>query len=273
MNRTIFFISDGTAITAETLGYTLLTQFEDLEYRQVTLPFIDDLDKAKAAVGAINRAAEHDERRPLVFSTMTDDVILETIRTGQALVLDLFSVFIQPLEEELGTCSSHASGRSHGMWDGMSYNTRIDAVNFALQHDDGASVRHYDDAEVILVGVSRSGKTPTCVYLAMHFGILAANYPLTPDELEGGGDLPKVLRRYRQKLFGLSIDPDRLQQIRNGRRPDSRYASLPQCNTEVRDAEALFRSERIPYLNTTTISIEEIASKLLQHTGLRRRYQ
>jgi len=180
--RTVFYVSDGTGITAETLGHTLLTQFESLEYRQRTLPFVDTGAKARATAALIDRTAAEDGCRPVVFSTLVDDQHQRILAGANALVLDLFSVFVRPLEREFQQSSTHITGRSHGLVDTRTYAFRIDAVNFALQHDDGASVQHYDRADVILVGVSRSGKTPTCVYLALQFGVRAANYPLTAED-------------------------------------------------------------------------------------------
>lgn len=270
MQRTIFFISDGTGITAETVGHTLLTQFEDVNTRQITLPFVTGEDKAHSVVRIINRAAEDDRRRPVIFSTLTEPKAQAVVAGANALVLDLFDFFIRPLEEEFQTESSHASGRSHSMSDIKSYQVRIDAMNFALQHDDGSNTKHYELADVVLVGVSRSGKTPTCVYLAMQFGIKAANFPLTPEDLSRL-HLPDPLRTFLSRLFGLTIDPTMLQRIRSERRPGSQYASLAQCRREIREAETVFRTNRIPSISTTTISIEEIASRVLQETGLERR--
>lgn len=270
MKRTVFFVSDGTAITAETLGHTLLTQFDHVEYRQITMPFIDNIDKASRAVDTIDQAAREDGNRPVVFSTLINLDIKDKVASSNALVLDLFNVFIRPLEVEFSSVSTHTTGRSHGMVDTASYQVRIDAVNFALRHDDGASTQHYEQADIILVGVSRSGKTPTCIYLAMQFGIRAANYPLTVDDLDAMS-LPDVLKPYSSHLFGLTIDPERLQQIRKERRPNSVYSSLNQCRREVKDAEALFQMSRIPFVATTSMSIEEIASRILQKTELKRR--
>lgn len=270
MKRTVFYISDGTGITVETLGHTLLTQFENIPFRQITLPFVDTVEKAAAAAAEINRCAADEKNRPIVFSTLIAAPLQEQVAQSNALVLDLFSVFIRPLELELEQRSSHTTGRSHSIADRAAYNIRIEALNFALQHDDGASTRHYDHADVILVGVSRTGKTPTSLYLAMHFGIRAANYPMTADELEANG-LPRLLRPHRKRLYGLTIDPERLHQIRSERRPNSSYAALPQCRREVEDVEALFRLEGIPCLNTATMSIEEIASRVLQERKLERR--
>ncbi len=270
MKRTVFYVSDSTGITAETLGHSLLTQFEGIEFVPQTLPFIEDAATLESAIERIDAATSADGVRAIVFSTLTDPTLLPRLARARALVLDLFSVFIRPLEHELETGSSHATGRSHGVVDRASYEIRIGAVNFALAHDDGSSTHHYDQADIILVGVSRAGKTPTCVYLAMQFGIRAANYPLTEDDLDRAG-LPEVLEPFRGRLFGLTIEPDRLRQVRQERRPNSRYASLSQCRREINEVAGLMRRHRIPVLDTSNLSIEEIASRIMLETGLERR--
>jgi hypothetical protein len=270
VKRSVFFVSDSTGITAETFGHALLSQFDALEYAQTTIPFIADAHQAREAVQRIDAAGVEDGHRPIVFSTLTDPQLNEILRNSQALVVDFFSAFIRPLEIELNRGSSHAAGRFHGLVDPASYDGRIDAMDYALDHDDGGGVRHYRDADVILVGVSRSGKTPTCVYLALQFGIRAANYPITEDDLDVGG-LPELLAPHRERLFGLTIIPERLRRIRSERRPNSRYASLNRCRREVADTEAMFKHESIPFIDTSGSSIEEIASKILQQTRLTRR--
>lgn len=268
--RTVFFVSDQTGVTAETMGHSLLTQFDGLEFRPVTLPFISTLDKAAEAARRINIAAQSEGMRPIVFSTLVQDDVRAIVKQADGLFLDFFDAFLGPLETELAVRSSHTSGRAHSMSDLNAYATRINATNFALANDDGAGARDYEHADLVLIGVSRSGKTPTCLYMALQYGIFAANFPLTEDELESGR-IPGPLRTHQRKLFGLTIKPDRLQQIRNERRPDSRYASAQQVQYEVRAAEALFDRTGVPYLDTTECSIEEISSRILDRTGLERR--
>jgi len=270
VKRSIFFVSDSTGITSETLGHALLSQFETLEYAQVTIPFVGDEGQAREAVRQIDAAGAGGGQRPIVFSTLTNPQLNDILRESNALILDFFSAFIRPLEIELNRGSSHAAGRFHSLVNRASYDGRIDAMDYALDHDDGSGSRHYRDADVILVGVSRSGKTPTCVYLALQFGIRAANYPMTEEDLDAG-HLPELLASHKERLFGLTIVPDRLRQIRSERRPNSRYASLSRCRKEVVDAESIFKSEGVRFLDTSGSSIEEIASQILQQTGLRRR--
>lgn len=268
--RTVFFVSDQTGVTAETMGHSLLTQFDGQQFRSVTLPFIADIDKAREAVRRIDATAVEEGARPIVFSTLVQEDVRAVVKTAQGLFLDFFDAFLAPLEKELSVKSTHATGRAHGMSDLAAYTSRINATNFAVANDDGAGARDYEHAEVILVGVSRSGKTPTCLYMALQYGIYAANYPLTEEDLESDR-LPRILAPHARKLYGLTIRPERLQQIRNERRPDSRYASAQQVQYELRAAEALFSRHGISHINTTECSIEEIASRILDKMGLERR--
>ncbi|MCY4468782.1 MAG: kinase/pyrophosphorylase [Thiotrichales bacterium] len=267
--RQVFFVSDSTGITVETLGNALLSQFDHLEFATTTIPFVTDAAQADEVVARIDAAGSGKRDRPLVFSTLADSGLREIVSRSNARVLDIFQAFIGGLEQELHVGSSHAPGRFHAVTDKASYQDRIGAVEFALNHDDGAGTRSYGEADIILIGVSRSGKTPTCVYLAMQFGIRTANYPLT-DEVLSRTVLPSQLLDHRIRLFGLTINPDRLQRIRSERRPGTAYASPSRCRSEVREAEALFDRHRIPCLDTSAASIEEIASRVLLRTGLRR---
>jgi [pyruvate, water dikinase]-phosphate phosphotransferase / [pyruvate, water dikinase] kinase len=267
--RTAFFISDRTGITAEMLGHSLLTQFESVPFEEVTLPFVDTSDKAHEVVKQITEAGARTGLRPLVISTLVNTDIANIVGGADALFLDCFEIFISPLEKELGVAASHAIGRSHSLNDLVNYYHRIDAVNFALGHDDGVA-RDLGDADIILTGVSRSGKTPTCLYMAMQFGIRAANYPLIPEDFSAM-QLPGQLRPYKGRLRGLTIKPERLQQIRNERRPGSQYATLENCEYEVREAEALMRQEGIPYLDATSKSVEELATTIMHEAKVTRR--
>ncbi len=260
--RTAFFVSDGTGITAETFGHSILSQFEGLRLRQVRLPFIDELPKAEDAVDRINQQGIIDGSRPIVFSTLVNPQINAIVRTANAMFMDLIAAFVEPLEAEFGIKSTHTIGRFHSVAESDTYKKRIEAIHFAMSHDDGQMHKELDQSDVILVGVSRSGKTPTSLYLAVQHGVKAANYPLIPDDFDRG-KLPAELYRYKSKLFGLTIAPERLAEVRNERRPGSRYASLETCRTEVNQAEAMMRRENIPWLSSTTKSIEEIATTVM----------
>ena len=261
--RTVFFISDGTGITAETFGNAILAQFS-MEPRHVRLPFIDTVDKAHQVVRQINHTAEIEGKRPIVFTTLVNMEVLKVITDHcQGMLLDMFGTFVNPLEAELGIKSNHRIGRFSDVSKSKAYDARIDAINFSLEHDDGQTHRDLSQADVILIGVSRSGKTPTALYLAMQYGLKAANYPLIPEDFERR-QLPPALVEYRKKIFGLTIQPERLSEIRNERRPGSRYASLQNCRMEVSEAEAMMRRSGIRWLSSTTKSIEEIATTILQ---------
>ncbi|MCB1893886.1 MAG: kinase/pyrophosphorylase [Rhodocyclaceae bacterium] len=265
--RTVFFISDGTGITAETFGHSLLAQFPDIRFRQVRVPFVDNLDKVMDCVRAIREAIERDGVRPIVFNTLVSPESVQLLRETGAMLIDLFESFIGPLETELGQRSTHAVGRFRGIAESLEYKGRIEAINFTLAHDDGIVGTDLEQSDVILVGVSRSGKTPTSLYLAMQFGVKAANYPLIPEDFERNR-LPGELQRYRNKLFGLTISPERLSQIRQERRPNSRYASVENCRFEIEEAQRMMRREGIKWMDSTAKSIEEISAKILHEVRL-----
>ncbi|MEM7542365.1 MAG: pyruvate, water dikinase regulatory protein [Pseudomonadota bacterium] len=265
--RHVFFVSDRTGITAETLGESLLTQFPDFEFHRTNIPFVSNALGAEAAASTIQRAAEQDGQQPIVFSTLTDPDAQAVIANSSPHVFDLFGTFIDPLEAALGVESSHTAGRMHGIKDSKDYETRLDAVNYSLGHDDGLRAHDFSEADVVLIGVSRCGKTPTCLYLAMHYSLKAANYPLTEDDFDQPR-LPAALKACRKKIYGLTIVPEQLSRIRHQRRPEGAYSTLPQCRKEVANAEALFKNEGINFLDTTTVSIEEIAATIVRDKSL-----
>lgn len=270
MKHPVFMISDGTGITAEHLGNSLLSQFEDIEFDKQIQPYIDTVEKAKQLVESIQEAFNRTGLKPLLFTTLINPEIVTIFKQSPASFFDLFNTFVGPLENVLQKKSSFRVGRAHGFSDIHAYNHRLEALDYALIHDDGLKMRGYEKADIILIGVSRCGKTPSCLYMALQFQILAANYPFTEEDMEIDR-LPESLASYKEKLFGLTIDPVRLQHIRNERRPESRYASLKQCQYEVAVVEALYKKENIPFLNTTRYSVEEISTKIIATTGLTRR--
>src|SRR5882724_10735646 len=267
--RTVFFVSDGTGITAQILGHSLLTQFEGVDFNQVTLPFVDSAERAKECLARIEAESASGNGQPIVFSTLVNHDLRQVVRRAHALFLDFFETFIDPLEAGLGVKSSHTIGRSHSAMDKKEYQQRIEAINFAMAHDDGASHRELGQADVILIGVSRSGKTPTSLYLAMQFGVKAANYPLIPEDFDRG-KLPEALRTDTGRLYGLTIAPERLHEIRRERRPDSRYADLDNCRYEIEEADKLMRREGVRSINSTSKSIEEIATTILRELRIQR---
>ena len=260
--RPVFFVSDRTGITAENLGHALLTQFTSLKFKQHSIPFINSEEKAHQAVNTINQAAESFQSSPLIFSTLINNSYRSIIANSKGHIVDFFDAFIKPLELELDTQSSHTTGLSHGISNEPVYMSRMDAVNFTLKNDDGMNTKEYNDADIILIGVSRSGKTPTCLYLAMQFGLRAANYPLTESDLNGSY-LPKALKPYRNKLFGLLINAERLCTIRNIRKQNSDYASFSQCQKETKMIKSLLELENIPHIDSSHISVEEMATSII----------
>lgn len=269
MGRTVYYISDGTGISAEALGHSLITQFQNIQFQSHTLPYIDSEEKAKQAVLKINESHALSQERPIVFSTIVKPEIRNIIASSQGYVIDFFQSFVSDLEKELGVPSSPAVGLSHAVKDIEQYNSRIAAVHFALHCDDGINTQAYNTADIILVGVSRTGKTPACLYLALQYGIRAANYPLTEETLHAF-KLPDALEPHRDRLLGLTITAERLHAIRTKRRPNSEYACLKQCNEEVHQTELLFHKEKIATLNSTSLSVEELSAHILLMTGLRR---
>lgn len=275
MKRKVFFLSDSTGMTAENLGKSLLAQFPQIQFESVTKPFIDSSDKAQRIAVEINNEAQTSSQRPIVIDTILNPEVSGLIRQTDCFYIDIFSTFLSPLENELGVKSAHNVGHPAIFHEdsrtvNQAYMQRIDAVHFALANDDGMHLHRYADADIILVGVSRTGKTPSSIYLGMQYGVKAANYPLIPDDLELN-KLPSALTDFKRKLFGLTIRPARLSEIRNERKPNSQYAALRTCVDEVRQAETLYRQYRIPYIDTTQLSVEEIAARMLQRAGIERR--
>lgn len=267
MQQPIFVISDRSGLTAETMSHTLLSQFPDTNFKQASLPFIDSPEKIQESIATINLAGSKSGLRPLVFATFVDDSLIAFLKQANAEFFDIFEPFIGRIEQALGQTSSHKPGQAHGMANISLYHKRISAVNYALHCDDGLHAKDYDSASMILLGVSRSGKTPTCLYLAMHFGFHAANYPLTEEDFDKE-ELPEVILRNKEKTFGLTIDPSRLHQIRSERRLDSQYASLAQCKADVSAATKIFNRYQIPHCDSTSYSVEELGSAIKHQMGI-----
>lgn len=271
VQRTVFFISDGTAITAETLGHAVLSQFP-LSFISYTLPFVTSEARAQEIKQKIDIIFHETQLRPLVFYSIISPEVKQIITQSAGFCQDIVQSLVAPIQKEVGLEPEPKLNRTHGlsMQNMNQYDARIAAIEYTLAHDDGISLRNLDQAQVILIGVSRCGKTPTSLYLAMQFGIQAANYPFTADDMDNL-QLPAALRPYTHKLFGLTISPERLAAIREERRENSRYASIRQCRIEIAEVEALFRQNKINYLNTTNYSVEEISAKVIDTMGLQRR--
>jgi len=267
-SRQVYFLSNGTAITAETLGTSLLAQFPGYSFQTHTVPFVDTLEKTHAVSDEINQCVDVTGQLPIVICTMGDENLMKIVKQCNALVIDPFGDILPRLEQAL-SAQHHQPGESHRTVNPSLYESRIDAIDYAMLHDDGGRIRNYDEAEIILVGVSRSGKTPSCLYLALQFGIKAANYPITEEDMDSD-KLPEPLRAHRERLYGLTTDPQRLMNIRQTRRPNSRYASAEQCRYELRAVEEMYLRHHIPYINTSRMSVEEISARIIRDTGLHR---
>jgi len=265
--RKVFYISDGTAITAEVLGHAVLSQF-DTKFDQITIPFVESIEKAEDVAYEINTVVDPNDELPLVFHSIVDENIRTIITNTNCLAHDFLNTFVAPLEKQLNLKAEPTLHRTHGIAN-KAYSARIDAINYSLDNDDGISLKHLDEAEIILVGVSRCGKTPSSLYLAMQFGIATANYPFICQDMDSL-QLPKALKMHKHKIFGLTIDPHRLHDIRSQRRANSQYSSLKQCRFEVKEVEMLYRKERIPFIDTTKYSVEEITAKIIEITGHKR---
>lgn len=261
-SRAVFFVSDSTGITVETLGHSLLSQFNTVEFSPYSLRFIDTEDKAIEAQQAINKVADDTHHPPIIFCTLVNPELRKILASSKGLFFDVLNTFLKPIEDEIGLKAKHDVGRAHGILDDNDYADRINAVNFSLKTDDGSHAKIYDDADVIITGVSRTGKTATCLYLALHYGLYAANYPLVEDELEGES-LPQNLAQHKNKVIGFFITPERLHLVRTKRRPDSEYASLSRCRFEIRQAKGMFSRDQVPFLDVSSMSIEEIASTIV----------
>ena len=261
-SRPVFFVSNSTGITVETLGRSLLYQFSNFRFESHSLRYIDSEKKAYETRDLINQTAKEKGIRPIILASLVKQELRDILSASDGLFLDVFDTFIAPIEEELESHAKPGTGHSHGILDDDYYTDRIEAVNFSLKTDDGIGAKQYSKADVILTGASRTGKTPTSLYLAMHYGLNAANYPVVEDELDQIL-LPPSLQEYRDKLFGLLITPERLHNIRTKRKPNSEYASLSRCQYEMRQTEAMFQHENIPYFDVSSMSIEEIASTIM----------
>ena len=258
----VFFLSDSTGISAETMGNALLIQFPDLRFERRLIPFISSVQEAQRVVGILDEAMQGPVT-PLAFTTAAVDEIREVLHTSKCPIIDFFGMHMDRVESILGVRGMHVAARLHGVGDIRRYNNRMAAVEFAIEHDDGQSLRALDKADVILVAPSRCGKTPTTMYLALQHGIFVANYPLVDEDFESA-DLPRPLQPLRERCFGIVTTPQRLSQVRTERRANSRYASLEQCAYEIRKTEALFRMHRIPTINSSASSVEEMSTMILQ---------
>lgn len=262
----VFFLAGGTGISAETLGNLMLAQFPSLRFARRKIPFITTVEQARAVVAELD-AAMTDSVTALAFSTVSDEEIRQELQKTECAFIDLFGSHLDTVERVLHVNATHGVAALHGVGDTRRYDLRMKAIEFAMEHDDGASLRNLDQADLILVAPSRCGKTPTSMYLALQHGLKVANYPLVPEDFDSDG-LPRPIKDLGAKCFGLLSTAARLSQVRGERRPGSTYASLAQCSFELRRAEALYRTHRIPSINSASMSVEEMAAVIMQSSRL-----
>ena len=266
--QNVFFISDSTGITIESLGHSLFTQFPDVAFEKKVFPFVTKKEGAEKAIAHIKKVAANSQNPPIVFTSLADEDLKRLFTANNISIYDIFSSFIPEMESHLNTQASHAIGATHGVGNSSGYLQRIDALNFSLSHDDGMKLSTIEHADIILTGVSRSGKTPTCLYLAMHYNLKTANYPLTDSDFNNSY-LPETLRTSQDRTFGLTISPTQLCKIRAERKPNSKYASFEQCEYEIKKAETIYKNAKLPFIDTSSVSIEEIATTIIQRLNVK----
>ncbi len=263
-SKDVYYISDSTGILATNLGQALLCQFPEINFHEEHLPFIRTVEEARQALAYILESSGG--RRPIVFSTIMDREIMAVFDVPEVEFFDAYELFLSRLEECLEARALRVPGFSRQA-DNVTMARRVEAIHFTLDHDDGVRPSEYDQAQVILLGVSRTGKTPASVYLATQLGLKVANFPLTGDTL-ARGQLPEGVLGNLRRAVGLTTRPEVLQQVRRKRYPDSRYASLTTCIDEIEQAKRVFARYRLPVVDTAGKSIEEIATQVLQELGI-----
>lgn len=259
--RTVFFVSDRTGMTTQMLGHSLLAQFDSVPMEEVTLPFVDSLERAKAAVDLINHREQADGIRPLVFSTIVSQEVAHAVSCARALYLDCCNVFMNALERELGVKASHTTSHSDRANDFSNRHARLEAINYALRHDHFRVPADFSGADIVVIGVERVGKTPLCLHLAVMHGVRAANYDLSVRDLEAG-KLPDIVAAARGRIFGITMTPERLNITRTEHKK-GRYASLEECRFELDKAETLMLREKIVFLDSSRTSLEELAALVM----------
>ena len=258
----VFFLSDSTGISAETMGNALLIQFPEMHFERRLIPFIVTAAEARRVVAVLDAAADGPVT-PIAFTTAATDEIRHILHTTRCPMIDFFELHMSRVEEVFGVTAKRHVAKLHGVGDIQRYNSRMAAIEYSIEHDDGQSIRALDRADVVLVAPSRCGKTPTTMYLALQHGLFVANYPLVEEDLDAA-ELPRPVRALRERCIGILADAKRLSEVRQARRPNSRYASIEQCRYELRQAEAMYHTNRIPVINSTTRSVEEMSTLIIQ---------
>jgi regulator of PEP synthase PpsR (kinase-PPPase family) len=263
-SKDIYYVSDSTGILATNLGQSLICQFPEISFHEEKFPFIKTIADAEKTIRYILKQSTG--RRPIIFSTLVSPKLRAIFNHPEVELFDVCDAFLERLEQCLEAKALGLPGYSQHV-DDSSMSRRVEAIHYCLGHDDGTKFDEYNEADVILVGVSRSGKTPVSVYMATHMGLKAANYPLTNNNLNHY-TLPEGLRHNRKKAVGLTIAPEILSMIREKRYPNSTYAKRSTCVQELEQAQEIFQKYKIPVINTSGRSIEELATQISQEIGL-----
>ena len=266
-SKDIYYVSDSTGILSTNLGQSLLCQFPEIHFHEEQFPFIRSVKEARATLKYILKNSGG--RSPIIFSTIMLPEVLKVFDTPEVELFDMYVAFLDRLERSLEVQPLRLPG-FYRHTDNVSISKRVEAIHYTLEHDDGTKIDELDDADVILVGVSRSGKTPASVYLATQMGLKAANFPLTIEFLTQYS-LPEAIKRNIKRTVGLTTSPEMLRKVREKRYAASNYAKLVTCLEELDQAKNIFLKNKIPVVNTEGKSIEETATQIMQEIGLSRK--
>lgn len=263
--RDVYYLSGSTGILAKDMGKALLCQFPEIHFKEELIPFIHTEVEAQKAIEKIR--AQSTGETPLVLSTLLSKELNAVFNSPDIEFLNIFDQFLVQFENFLQKKALWASGASRYPND-RTMIRRVEAIHYCIDHDDGNSTKDYDKAEIILIGVSRSCKTPVSVFLATQMGIKTANYPLIRDGTDSF-KLPPYLVRNKKKIVALSTSPQLLHQYREHRYADSKYAKLSTCRDELNKANMLYMDHRIPIVMSDGKSIEETATQVTQQLNLK----
>jgi [pyruvate, water dikinase]-phosphate phosphotransferase / [pyruvate, water dikinase] kinase len=265
--RDVYYLSGSTGILAKDLGKALLCQFPDVPFREELIPFIQTEKEAEKAIERIRSRSTG--QVPMVISTLLGRKLNGILNHPDVEFLNIFDQFLRKIEDILEEKAVWKAGASRHPSE-RTMIKRVEAIHYCIDHDDGSGTKDYDEAEVILLGVSRSGKTPVSVYLATQMGIKTANYPLVLDD-SPSFRLPPYITRNKKRLIGLSITPQLLHQYREQRYANSSYASLSTCRSEINEVNTLYLNHDIPIVTSDGKSIEEIAIHVTQLLNLKKK--
>ena len=258
----IHLISDSTGETVNAVFRAALARFSDASPEVHVTVFVRSRDKLDAALDLVH------QHRGLVVYTLADadlrKTLIETCNALGVMAVPVLETVIEALSTVLDRPPAEEAGMQHRIT--SEYFDRISALDFAISHDDGALGDRLMQADVILTGVSRTSKTPTCIYLAYR-GIKAANVPLVPNAQPHKDFIDAIEKKI--PVIGLTASPTRLSQVRQNRlhsigsTQTADYAEIDQIRGEVANARLFFDRHDIPVIDVTRRSIEETAAEIL----------